>query len=54
LSLRISKRRQQYGVASLQIIFVFIPILIVTSLRGSGVIRGGFSVDGSFFRKRRA
>jgi hypothetical protein len=54
LSLELSERRRQCGVTSFQRTFVFIPILIVTSLGGSRVSRGRFSVDGSFFRKRRA
>jgi hypothetical protein len=30
------------------------PVLIVTSLGGSEVIRGGFNIERSFLRKRRA
>jgi hypothetical protein len=54
LSFRLSERRQQCGVTSLQSAFVFIPVLILTSLGGSGVSRGWFSIDRPFLRKRGA
>jgi hypothetical protein len=53
-SFRLGERRRQCGVTSLQRAFIFIPVLILTSLGGSGISRGWFSVDRPFLRKRGA
>jgi hypothetical protein len=54
LSFRLSEGTRQSGVTSLLRTLGFITVMDLKSLRGYGVNRGDFSIDGSYLRKRRA